>query len=108
MLRDEPNKWEVWLADVRFEDKPEISKRRPVIVFDKQQVYIVSMKVTGQPPKNSKTDYVLQRWQEAGLDTVSIVQITKQLKLVRSDFICKIGKLQIKDIMEIKVRLMNL
>ena len=30
---DEPNKWEVWLADVRFEDKPEISKSRLVIVF---------------------------------------------------------------------------
>lgn len=105
---NEPKKWEVWLADVRFEDKPEISKRRPVIVFENQQVYIVSIKVTGQQPRDAKTDYVLQRWEEAGLDTVSVVQITKQLKLVRSDFVCKIGKLQIKDIMEIKVRMMDL
>ena len=63
-----PQKWEVWWAKVKFEDEPDIVKTRPVVIFDNRQAYIVSFKVTGQMPReNFKGEYVLQKWQEAGL-----------------------------------------
>lgn len=103
-----PQKWEVWWAKVKFEDEPDVVKTRPVVIFDNRQAYIVSFKVTGQMPReNFRGEYVLQKWQEAGLQTVSVVRLSKQLKLVPDDFVDKIGMLTIKDIMGIKMMLMG-
>lgn len=108
IMSKEPEKWEVWFANVRYEDNPTIVKKRPVIIYDKQHAFIISLKVTGQMPRNNKTEYVLQRWSEAGLDTVSTVRLSKQLKILRSDYIHKIGNLRTKDIMGIKVKIMGM
>lgn len=60
------------------------------------------------PRQNFPGEYVLQKWQEAGLTTVSVVRLSKQLQLISDDFVNKIGELTIKDIMAIKLILMNL
>lgn len=108
-MPNNPQKWEVWWAKVKFEDEPDIIKIRPVIVFDNKKAYIISFKVTGQMPRqNFPGECVLQKWQEAGLTTVSVVRLSKQLQLISDDFVNKIGELTIKDIMAIKLILMNL
>lgn len=101
---DDLNKWDVWLAAVKFEDKPDVIKERPVIIYDKHKAFLLSFKVTGQMPrKNFAGEYVLQEWKEAGLDTVSVVRTEQQLKLVPQDFRKKLGHLRTRDIMALKV-----
>ena len=46
-------KWEIWLAKVRFEDKPNESKLRPVLVIDKEDIYILSFKMTSHEPRQN-------------------------------------------------------
>ena len=38
-MPNNPQKWEVWWAKVKFEDEPDIIKIRPVIVFDNKKAY---------------------------------------------------------------------
>lgn len=107
-VNNRPKRWEVWLAKVKFEDKPQIVKRRPVIVFDDKIMYILSFKVTGQPPRdNMSGEYALKKWSEAGLDTESTVRLSQQIKLVDDDFVCKIGTLATVDIMGMKMILLD-
>jgi hypothetical protein len=44
------NPWEVWAADVKFEDSPEV-KRRPVLILENKQIYAVCLKMTGTEPR---------------------------------------------------------
>lgn len=102
------NKWDVCLAAVKFEDKPEMVKNRPVVIYDKQEAFLLSFKVTGQPLRECcKGEYILQEWEAAGLDTVSVVRTSKRLKLEPKDFTKKLGRLRTKDIMALKVIMMG-
>ncbi len=99
----QPAQWEIWFADVRFEDAPNLSKRRPVLVLFNNVVYILSLKITSKAPRNSYYgEYVLLKWKEAGLDRQSTVRISKKLKLVERDFVYKIGRLAPIDILNIR------
>lgn len=98
-----PAAWEVWFANVRFEDQPHISKKRPVLVVDNRFVYILSLKISSQPPRdNCFGEYQLLKWQEAGLNKPSTVRISKKLKLVEKDFVHKIGRISTIDIINIR------
>ena len=44
-MSKDPEKWEVWFANVRYEDNPTIVKQRPVIIYDKQEAFIISLAV---------------------------------------------------------------
>lgn len=101
-----PQKWEVWFADVQFDDGTK-SKKRPVVVIDDKIAYLLCYKVTGQEPKPYRKEYELQNWQEAGLDTNSTVILDNHIKLSIDKFIHKIGKLSVKDFVAIKVKTQN-
>lgn len=97
-----PEKWEVWLAEVRFEDSPE-KKKRSVVIVAPNIAYYLSLKVTTHPPRTQYPgEYVLQMWQEAGLAKPSTVRASKLLKLRDSDFCGKVGRLHPIDIMELR------
>nr|DAP83183.1 MAG TPA: endoribonuclease [Caudoviricetes sp.] len=51
-----PNKWEIWLAKVKFEDNPTQVKPRPVLVIDSKRCYIISIKITSH---HSKSDSIV-------------------------------------------------
>ena len=92
------NKWELWLARVKFEDSDEI-KVRPVIIFDNKVAYIVSFKVTTHDArKRFNGEYVIVKWKEAGLTKPSVVRLSRMLKMKESDFLKKIGDLEDTDI----------
>lgn len=99
-------RWEVWLAKVVFEDQPDIVKIRPVVIIDTEKyegVYVLSYKVTGQPPRdNCFGEYVLQKWQECGLDCPSTVRLSKKLLVPEGDFVRRLGKLDKTDIFAIR------
>ena len=102
MMTSEPQKWEVWLAKVKFEDTNDV-KKRPVLVCDVQSSYIISLKMTGQKPRsNYYGEYALNDWQIAGLRKPTTVRCSKKLRLFSSDFIHKIGRCSAKDINNIK------
>lgn len=107
-MNDLKKQWDIWLAKVKFEDEPEKFKIRPVVIYDHQKALILSYKVTGQPPKEQYMDYELQQWKEAGLDTISTIRLQKLLPLEERDFVKKIGRLKIKDILAIKIILMDM
>lgn len=99
---ERPKPWEVWLAAVKFEDEPSAVKRRPVLVLNDDQVYILSLKITSRPPRSGYFgEYSLLKWQEAGLHKPSTVRTSKKLQLFERDFVHKIGRLTPIDILNI-------
>ena len=108
MNPNQPRRWEVWLANVKFEDS-NLIKTRPVIVAEDKTVYFLCYKITGQPPRtNIQGEYEIIEWQSAGLDTISTVRLSQPIKLLPDKFIRKLGSLKTKDIMRIKLLLMNM
>lgn len=94
--------WDVYLADVPFDDCP-ISKLRPVVILDHNNYTVGCLKMTSQPPRVG--EYVLQKWKEAGLHKETTVRISKRLKLKRQNLKKQIGELHIIDIIEIQKHL---
>lgn len=102
MMMNKPEKWEVWLAEVRFEDSPE-KKKRPVVIVAPNIAYYLSLKVTTHPPRPQyQGEYALQMWQEAGLARPSTVRSSKLLELRDSDFCQKVGRLHPVDILRLR------
>jgi hypothetical protein len=95
-------KWDIYFANVPFEDIPQ-AKPRPVIVLEDSTVVVDCLKMTSQPPRQG--EYVLQYWKEAGLMKPTVVRISKRLRLSPSDFIKRFGTLHPIDIIEIQKRL---
>lgn len=92
-------KWDIYLADVPFEDVPK-TKIRPVIILDDSTVLIDCLKMTSQRPRSG--EYVLQKWQEAGLLKPTTVRISKRLALNPNLLKKRIGSLHPLDILEIQ------
>ena len=78
-------RYEIWWAQVRFEDTPEI-KRRPVLIWN-DLAYVIAYKMTSADRGDSREEFRIEYWKEAGLDR-DIHQNNKgvALKTVRFDF----------------------
>ena len=87
--------WDIFLAEVVFEDIPG-SKKRPVLYLEEQDSFFICLKMTGTAPRFG--EYALQDWQGAGLHKPTTVRIGKRLRLSQNDIICKIGHLSAIDI----------
>ncbi|HIZ90419.1 MAG TPA: type II toxin-antitoxin system PemK/MazF family toxin [Candidatus Mucispirillum faecigallinarum] len=95
-------KWDIWLANVRFEDNPEESKLRPVLVIDKQNMFILSFKMTSHTPRqNFYGEYSIKYYKEAGLVKPTVIRLSKKLLLLENEFIHQIGRLHPYDINEV-------
>ena len=98
-----PKKWEVWYANVIFEEDKNQSKCRPTIVLVAGTDFIVGLKVTTKGPRQN--DYTLEHWKEAGLPEKSFVRIDKKVKIPDGDIIRKIGEIHPVDRLLIEYRL---
>ncbi len=97
-----PAKWEIWLADVPYEDV-EGSKVRPVLVIDSQEPVIIVGKMTSKPPRPGYPyEYQITDWKNAGLKVQTTLRLSKILRLDMDRFRRKMGDLQPAD--HIKVR----
>ena len=93
-----PNKWEIWLAQVMFEEGTGL-KNRPILVVSPEVAYIISLKITTHPPSSwGDGEYQIQNRKEAGLQKESTIRISKVLQMKPDDFIHKIGKLHPVDV----------
>ncbi|MBP5685099.1 MAG: type II toxin-antitoxin system PemK/MazF family toxin [Candidatus Methanomethylophilaceae archaeon] len=98
-------KWDVWLADVRFESDPSKSKIRPVAIIEEKEVYVLSVQITShEPRKNLEGEYQIQFWEYAGLVKPSTLQLGQLIKIKEKHLLKRIGRLHdidIKNILEI-------
>jgi len=99
-----PTKWDIWLVDMPYEEGIG-SKKRPALVIDSRQLFILVGKMTSQPPRgNYSYEYELIDWQGAGLQCKTTLRLSKRVRLNSSAFIKKIGTMQPVD--QINVRQM--
>ena len=97
------NRWEIYWANAPFEDQPQLSKSRPVIICVDKKVYALVIKVTSHDKRDhSPFDYSLVYWKECGLACESVVRVDKLSQLPPSAFGDYIGKLHPADIIEIQ------
>lgn len=91
--------WDVWLANVKYEDSPQIDKR-PVLILFSDKIVVYALKMTRTPRDE---DYPLQEWKSAGLNYPTTVRIKQRLHLLDRDFIHKLGRLHPADIIDIQM-----
>jgi len=97
-------KWEIYWANVKFEDSSEI-KRRPVLIINSSNALVVSLKMTSQCRGDIPPEYVVREWQEAGLPKPTYVRHDRVIQLKASDLDEKIGKLTERDQLLLSFRL---
>ena len=93
-------RWEIWEADVPYEES-ECSKKRPVLILSTEEIFVFSLKMTSHEPryKTLEGEYEMMRWKEAGLEMPTVVQCSKKLKLEERRFTGKkYGRLTAVDI----------
>lgn len=92
-------KWDIYLAKVRFEENRRRYKRRPVLILDPSTVLILSFKITSHEPRtNFPGEYQIVQWREAGLLRPSVVRCSQIIDLTHEDIERYLGKLQPEDI----------
>ena len=101
-LNKNPKRWDLWWADVAYEEHPG-SKIRPVLIYNCETAYIISFKITTHPPRPyDDGEYLINLWEEAGLNRRSTVRCSKKLCLTELDMVEKIGELHPTDIKEVR------
>lgn len=92
------SKWDIWWADVAFEEDLSKIKRRPVLIIDKQTACILSLKMTSHAPrKNFEGEYEIKDWQKAGLPKPTTIRVSKPIPLAKQSFQQKIGSLEAEE-----------
>ena len=94
--------WDIYIANVPFEDVPQ-SKLRPVIILKDFVLTADCLKMTSKPPRAG--EYALQKWHEAGLLKPTTVRISKRLLLNHNALLRRIGAVHPIDILEIQKRI---
>ena len=92
--------WDIYLAEVKFQDR-DIWKNRPVLIIEDKITLVISLKMTSHSPREG--EYAIKYWKRANLNKPTTVRINKILTLDKSQLIHKIGRLQAEDIEEIKL-----
>ena len=96
------NKWDVWLAEVNFEDAPDVGKIRPVLVVGHQEIFVLSYTMTGT---QRNQDYKVQNLESAGLSKPTYIRVNKKNKSVSAKYIKQLGVLDPIDIDSFVARL---
>ena len=68
-MSDKPvvRRWDIWWADIPYEDNPEMSKVRPVVVADKGTYFYLTFKMTSHAPRpDFEGEYSVQYWKKQG------------------------------------------
>ncbi|MCR5425854.1 MAG: hypothetical protein K6E81_03385 [Lachnospiraceae bacterium] len=96
-------RYEIWDAHVRFEDSQEI-KTRPVLIWG-EYAFIIAYIITGTDRGDTKDEFRIGYWKEAGLDKPTTIRIGKQLQLRKDDLIQRRGRLDPRDILRFDLRI---
>ena len=97
------SRYEIWYANVKFEDSLEI-KERPVLILNETAYIITAYKMTGTA-RDSDREVPVKYWKEAGLSKPTYIRISKPLRLEKNDLTRKIGKLDDRDRLRVELRI---
>lgn len=92
--------FDILIARIEFEDKPGVSKPRPVIVIDvsESRVSVTAVKVTSHAPREGCPGEVfLSGWSSEGLSKPSVARCSKVLHLQPCSIKSRIGSLTGED-----------
>ncbi len=91
--------WEIWEADVPYQEDNSKSSIRPVLIVSPTEVLVLKV-TTHQHSENPKPlEYEISKWMEAGLTAKSFVQCDKFIQLGEGRFTGKkYGRLKAVDI----------
>lgn len=96
--------WDIYFAEVFFEDKPTESKMRPVLISGDNVAYLLIFKITSHEPRTKYIyDYSIMDWEQAGLKKPSTIRLGSKLKIQKENIIKRIGRLSQADILRIKL-----
>ena len=96
-------RWDVWIAEVAFEDDPSKAKIRPVVVLDEETFLVIALKVTSHAPRSGyRGEYEIKRWEDAGLFHRSTLRAGQPIIIRKAFMLKKIGRLHDEDIESIK------
>lgn len=97
------NEWEIWLAEVAYEDNPTDSKKRPVLILQPGLAVSLVSKITSHAPRsNYYGEYQISDWQGAGLLYPSTIRLSQRFDLNHNYMIRKLGNLQPVDILNVE------
>lgn len=96
-------RYEIWDAKVKFEDIPGI-KERPVMIWN-DMAFVIAYKLTGTDRGDSKDEFRIEYWHEAGLDKPTTIRICKMIRLQHTDLVRMRGKLDPRDILRFELRI---
>lgn len=109
---DRFEKWDIWEANVQFEEKKGCQKR-PILILSDDECIVLSLKMASHEPRYKKLEgeYEVMKWREAGLLKPTVIQCSKLLKLDRKRITeKKYGRLMATDIIGLQsmLRYMNI
>lgn len=106
-MSNTPKQWEIWSAEFAFDDNPNISKTRPVLVLENKELYpVLAAKITKHASREYYPgEYEIKDWKSAGLKVPSTIRLSKRLLLQEVDFKSLIGKLKPIDIIGVQEKL---
>ncbi|MEG0426190.1 MAG: type II toxin-antitoxin system PemK/MazF family toxin [Cetobacterium sp.] len=102
-------KGEVWLAEFPFEEDPNQSKIRPVVILDNgnlEHLKVLSVKITSKFARD-EYDVPLLYWQQAKLRFPSIARTSKFMYLPKSVFKYRLGDLHDDDMKLLETKFME-
>ena len=93
--------YDIYWSDFGYEDNPNLSKIRPVLILSDRSGIPLGAKITKHEPRDitKGTDYLLKDYEEAGLKLPSTVRLSQRRKIYP---IKKIGHISKRDEDEIK------
>lgn len=97
---NQPQRWDIYWANVAFSDDPSQWKKRPVLIIDNRDAYILSYSMT-HVSRPSETEYQVIEWVKAGLSQPTTIRIGHFVDVTYS-LVCYIGRLQKVDIDNVK------
>ena len=102
------NRWDVYWADMPFEEDAAQVKRCPVVIAKDAIVYVLTLRVTSHEARQADPyDYPLQFWQEAGLKRESVVRVRKLAQIRPEAIHGQIGRIHPADALEIQKLMYN-
>lgn len=95
----DPKRWEIWLARLRFSDKPNVWKNRPVLIMDRRDDEVSAFKITSHFPPSIYTGVALFDWRKEGLKAPSFVCCWPPFAIMRENILsaAPIGALSSRD-----------
>lgn len=96
-------RWDIYWADVPYEDEPETSKLRPVIIARDKITTVLVIHVTSHSAREyDRYDYEIQDWMDAGLAKPSTIRVSKIVQLAPGKLHEYIGRLSLDDIFAVQ------